>query len=117
MSLLNFRLTKTDIGTNFCNAAPEGGETAAWESAICCMPTLEIKAACVVAAVLLLLLATAIARLSDESNAVFGFETKRCGFVTSTGTTSGRAMTTRAPRFRQMPEPNGKVVCQTDAAV
>ena len=73
---------------------------------ICCLGTLrslmgqlEIKAACVVTAVLLLLLATAIARLSDESNAVFGFETKRCGFVTSTGTTSWRAMTTRAPRF------------------
>src|SRR5215471_20759012 len=78
-SLLNFRLTKTDIGTTFCGAAPEGAEPAAWDSAVSCVPTLDIKGACVVAAVLLLLSATAIARLSGEPDAVFGFETKRCG--------------------------------------
>src|SRR6516165_4124681 len=83
-SLLNFRLTKTDIGTTFCGAAPEGAEPAAWDSGVSCVPTLDIKGACVVAAVLLLLSATAIA----EPNAVFGFETKRCGLVISTGTTS-----------------------------
>ena len=62
-----------DIGTAFCGTAAEGAEPAAWDSAVSCTPTLDIKGACVVAAVLLLLLATAIGRLSDESNAVFGF--------------------------------------------
>src|SRR6516165_3363829 len=98
-SLLNFRLTKTDIGTTFCGAPAEGAEPAGWESAVSCTPILDIKGACVVAPVLLLLLATARGRFSDESNAVFGFETKRCGLVISTGTTSWRAMMTRAPRF------------------
>src|SRR5215467_475743 len=85
-SLLNFRLTKTDIGTTFCGATAEGAEPAPWESAVA-------------VAVLLLLSATAIAGLSGEPNAVLGFETKRCGLVISTGTTSWRAMMTRAPRF------------------
>jgi len=41
----------------------------------------------------------AIARLSGEPDAVFGFETKRCELVISIGTTSWRAMMTRVPRF------------------
>src|SRR6516225_6933558 len=97
-SLPNFRLTKTDIGKTYCGAAPEGAEPAAWDSAVSWVPTLDIKGACAVAAVLVLLLAMATARLFDESNAVFGFETKRCGLVISTGTTPWRAIMTRAPR-------------------
>src|SRR5215470_19655032 len=57
-SLLNFRLTKTDIGMTFCGAAPEGGEPATWESAITWVSTLDIKGACVATAVLLLLSGT-----------------------------------------------------------
>src|SRR5262249_2304800 len=87
-SLLNFRLTKTDIGTIFCGAAPEGAEPEAWESAFTRMSTLDIKGVCVAVTVLLLLSATAIAGLSGGPNAVFGFKTKRCGLVISTGTTS-----------------------------
>src|SRR5262249_17971037 len=85
-SLLYFRVTKTDIGTTFCGATAEGAEPAPWESAVA-------------VAVLLLLSATAIAGLSGKPNAVLDSETKRCGLVISTGTTSWRAMMTRAPRF------------------
>src|SRR5262245_18480759 len=87
-SLLNFRLTKTDIGTTFCGTAPKGTEPAACETAVPCMSTLDIKGVCVAVTVLLLLSATAIAGLSGGPNAVFGFKTKRCGLVISTGTTS-----------------------------
>src|SRR5215467_7842590 len=86
--LLNFRLTKTDIGTTFCGATAGGVEPAPWESAVAVAVLLLLSAT-----------ATAIAGLSGEPNAVLGFETKRCGLVISTGTTSWRAMMTRAPRF------------------
>src|ERR1700687_2608313 len=82
-----------------CGAAPAGAEPGTWESAVSWMSTLDIKGACVAAAVLLLLPATVIARIAGEPDAVFGVETKRCGLAISTGTTSWRAMMTRAPRF------------------
>src|SRR5215470_17154229 len=83
----------------FCGAAPEAAEPAAPESAVFCMSTLDVKGVSVAVAVLLLLSATAIVGLCGEPNAVFGFETKRCELVISTGTASWRAMITRAPRF------------------
>ena len=36
---------------------------------------------------------------SGELDAVFGFDTKRCGLAISTGWTSSCAMITRVPRF------------------
>ena len=42
---------------------------------------------------------TVTAEDSGETDAAFGFDTKRCELAISTGRTSSRAMITRVPRF------------------
>src|SRR6476660_7845605 len=62
-------------------------------------PELDIGGACGVAPVALPLLASDAAPDSGGAGAAFGFGTKSCGLVISTGRVSSCAIITRVPRF------------------
>src|SRR6201987_493398 len=94
-SLLDWRLTKTEMGTTF-RALPAAG---AGFVVLASSSALDIGGAGAVAARTLLLHGSVAVPDSGVAAATFGFGTKSCGLAISAGRISSCAIITRVPRF------------------